>query len=189
MKKQLFSDIHIGLYQQRVASELYDKVLRMNETELAEAESGNLAKSSRLAALTLDWDSLVSLGQKERRSSVYDLMFGEDEELVEVVYSFELPYEGSEILFSLQPSESRQLTLEPSVNSHAIVFEIVGSDKTRLERIKDFLNQNVNALNNELGAFNQAIEVAVKQAVAIRKEQLKKNNEGLAAFGVPLKEE
>lgn len=189
MKKKLFSDMPIGLYQQQVASELHKQVMRMSESELVDAESGKLAKGRQFVPLAIDWDSLVALGQHERVSRAHDSFFDEEQDVVEAIYSFEVPYRGSRSLLDLQPSNSKRIALEPGVNDHSIIFEIVGADKPQLERIKDFLNQNVAALNSELGAFNQTVETAIKQAVEARKEQLKKNDEGLAAFGVPLKED
>ncbi|MDB5166912.1 MAG: hypothetical protein JWN26_57 [Candidatus Saccharibacteria bacterium] len=189
MQDRLFSGNHIVLYQQQRAGDVYKRVMRMNKGELEEAESGTLARSMQLTPLKLDWDSLVSLGQREKRSKAYDSIFDEEREIVEPIYSFEVPYSGSGVLLGLQPSTSNQLRVDTSVGDDTIAFEIVGADPAQLNRIKEFMNQNAGALNSELGAVNEAIETAVQQAVAARNEQLQKNDEGLAAFGVPLKEE
>jgi len=188
MSIQLF-EVPFFHYSQDVLSNLRSKIQRTGREELVDEDAfvEKMSSSHKLVEVSVDWDSMVALPDHREEESTYRDAFGDTRRVVTPIYTFEVNYSGSSKLLEICPSSSRVVQIEVEVSSDKFTFEIQGDDKGRLEQIKDGIKINVNNLNKELGNFNSQLEAAVRNAVDQRKQELAKHDEGLSAFGVPIK--
>ena len=177
-------------YERAVVHRLQQKISAMSDAEIEDdGVFEQLKDEYRLKGAEIDWDSLVALtNHREERQYVRDSHFG-PQEVTEVIYSFEVPYKGDRILFTLRPSTRRLWSFEAKVDEQAITFEIVGADKARLQRIRDNLSHDIGNLSTEVSGYNSSVEQILVSARERRREQLAQNQRGLDVFGVPIKQE
>lgn len=177
-------------YGQNVFAQIRERVAKLSDDQLSDEETfiNSMVSKHRLAELSIDWDSLVTLPNPREEESFSRDIFGDQQRTVTPVYTFEVKFSGSPVLFTISPSTSRMIHLEAEVEQDKLSFEIKGSDKSRLEQIKGGIQENVGNQKQEVANFNSELEGAVRHAVEQRKQELQKHSDGLNAFGVPVKE-
>jgi len=189
MSDELFT-IPFYSYSQGVFERLRTQIQGMSSGRFENTDEliNGLATGCRLTELDIDWDSLRVLPSPREEESSYTDAFGDRLRTVTPVYTFEVKYSGSSALLSIGPSSSRLIRLEADILDDKFRFEIKGSDKSRLEQIKEGIKFNVESQRKEVGSFNGELETTIRVAVERRKQQLGEHDQGLNAFGVPVKE-
>lgn len=188
MTNQLFTKSFF-YYSQDISENIRAEVQRLNAAQLTDPDAlvDSIATRYRLTELNIDWDTLAVLPEhREEESYVHD-MFGDNVRSVTPVYTFEIKYTGSPVLFTIQPSSSRMMHLEGSVSDQKLSFEIRGSDNSRLNQIKEGIKFNVDNQKNEVGSHNSGVENTARIAVERRKQELNEQDQGRNDFGVPIK--
>ncbi len=183
-----FFEKFIGDYQMRVAEEARRRVMAMGKSKVEDdAAIEALKKELQFGTVGVEWDNLVALPDYKERQVRQSGPFGIEETTVPV-YSFELPYRGDSSLLSFHGSSHRLWSFEANVRNDKIQFEIMGADKAKLDSIKNNFSYDLENLLKDVPHTNGAIADAVDRARNERLTQLASNQDGLSAFGVPVKE-
>ena len=188
MAEQLFR-IPFHYYSQQAFGEVRERAQHLTATDLSDEQGAvaTLVAQYRLDKIDVDLDKLVALpGHREEEAFRSDF-FGDRQRTVTPIYTFELPYTGSSDLWRISPSSSRLIHLEADIRSSKLSFEIRGADKSRLDQIKDGIQINIGNQSSEIAGYNSQLEDAAKQAVSRRSQELQQHDDGLNAFGVPVK--
>lgn len=188
MDDQLFT-VPFYHYSQSVYEQIRNEVQRLGTSQLGDMEAviANLVAKYRLTELNIDWDSLAVLPNHREEESYHRDVFDDEVRTVTPVYTFEVKYSGSPVLFTIQPGTSRMIRLEGDVTDQTLSFEIQDSDKSRLEQIEESVKFNIDNQKNDVGGHNSGVESTARTAVEQRKQELEKHGQGLNAFGVPVK--
>lgn len=188
MENRLFS-IPFYHFSQENLKKIREEVQRTNKEQLQDPIpfASSLLSRYTLIKLNIDWDSLKVLPNHREEEIHHRDVFGDEVRTVTPVYSFEVEYSGSPVLFSVQPSQSRVMRFEARVDDGKLLFEIHGSDSQRLNQIKEGVCFNLENQQREVEAYNTELKDVVNEAIDRRNQELKAQDKGLSAFGVPIK--
>lgn len=180
-----FFESFIGDYEMNVAGQIRPRILRMSRAQI-ETGLEPLKKGFQFGTVEVDWNGLVALPNVREVKSHRGGPFGVEEVSVPV-YSFELPYKGDERLFRFYGDQHRSWTFDADVQDGVIQFEIQGADKTKLDSIRQNFTFNLEHLLKHIPHINEIVTNTVDNASQERLRQLESSQDGLSAFGVPVK--
>lgn len=150
----------------------------------------------RIEPICFDVDALyVSQSEKsipaERYPSNFSVRAGES--YMRQVFTFHIPYEGDQELFSCVPSQRLVWSEEVTVSGDEVLFEIVAFSDTpdeihrEKDSVIDFLEKQSANIKKEVDSFNQSIENKLQAAIEQRKQQVLKSSNLLSSLGLPIK--
>jgi hypothetical protein len=182
-----FFERFMGEYEMNVAEEVRRRVMDMGKSEVEDDQTIEaLKKGFQFQTVEVDWDKLVALPdyteKQVRRSGPWGV-----EHVTIPVYSFELPYEGDARLFGFHGGNHRLWSFEADVHDGKIHFEIQGADKAKLDSIKSNFSFDLEHLLKDVPRINGAVTNAADNARNERLKRLESSQDGLSAFGVPVK--
>lgn len=176
-------------FEESLLQRLREQIGRANELDIANAEYlEKIISAFKLGEVEINWESL-RVNQKPREVT-RDVQGYYGEESVSVaIYTFEVDFTGDEKLFSLQPGNRRVWRFEAQLMDDKIIFEIEGSDKAVLDRIKENMAHDIPQLNSHVAPYNSRVIETAQRAFEVRSRQLQAQTDGVNAFGVPIKDE
>lgn len=189
MYQQKFFITPFHEFEEKSLQRLREQISHANELDIADTEYlEKIISTFTLGEVEINWQSLC-VNQKPREVIKNTQGYYGDERVNVAIYTFEVNFTGDKKLFSLQPGNRRVWSFEAQLIDDKIIFEIEGSDKAVLDRIKENMAHDIPQLNSHVAPYNSRMVAAAQRTFEVRNKQLQAQTDGVNAFGVPIRNE
>ncbi len=192
-KKSLFSSQTFHSYQADVIERLKGEIetLSLEELKSEKKKKAMIAGATRTVP-SVDWTKIEMIKKEERTQRSDDGVWGPRTYKV-TVCTFEAPYTGDQVLFTISPNQRRLSDDEVDVNYNGTIrFELTASENTEqnkadLKRAQDNIDFNLGYLQNDITGYNASLEETVNNLLERRIAELDKHSSQAESFGVPIR--
>lgn len=190
-----FADVSRGLHeklQATINSEDKNYLLNVNRTEYL----SHIVSEFEISPLGLDFDNVsVSTSEQSIPAERFPFDFGvfEGESYPKQVVKYHIPFSGEEQLLRCIPNPRVLNSYPVTIEGGEVCFEIVDfyRDPERIKREAEsalkLIREQAGHLENNIARHNQQLRPQAESFFETRKAEIMKQNQVVAALGVPVK--
>lgn len=187
-----FKDQVKSLVKKEINEQSKDYILNVDETEYLEYLKDNFT----LEPLKIHIETEIVEQPNTVKEKNYNPRFGREFEYIAYEFTVKYNYEGSAILFKVQPNPWTMTSYEIIVNksNRTVSFKFKMSDKNVEKYNREKSNaynsafKNIENINKNVNEINTEILSEINNAFYRRKEELKKENDFFAAINIKVDE-